>query len=776
MISAITSLSIVFSSGAFAQTLSGGSGGDGNIGIFIGGTGGTNSVSGTGGAGGGTAGQYQSGGGGGGAGVTGGSGGAGGFNQSPGGAGGGSAGASGSPGLSTFAGSGGGGGGAAGAVINTNTTNSGTISGGAGGRGGNGDAPSGAHAAAGGGGGAGGYGAIVNNTTFINNGSVVGGAGGAGGNNYYNGRDSAAGNGGSGGVGVYLSNTTTLINTGTITGGNGGAGGLNCASCTGGAAGVAGSSAPGVYVASGSTSIITNIGTITGGVGSYGIQNAGTISALNNSQANLTYTGTLPTNYNIIVNSASSFGQLSASSITGNTIFGIAPSSSLTPNTVYSNVVTGMTVSNFAGGVAPSGRFGTGAMVTPVSWVLTNGGSGTNWSLEASNDLVKSANPRVSRSSAATNTAGAIAAAAAIASNGGSNPTLANGTTLAAAAQNLTSPQVNQLINAHAEGYSSNMTIGLEQMNNLANTVMDRIHKPISNSSATSVSYQVDEGRYIWMDLAGFNGNVRDNNNLAGFGYNQYNSVIGGDILRNQTGGFGVYGGVGYSNMTNSQQVVQSFNNTTYYTGLYGGLYLPGDMKLSGAFGYVYGNSNVSRTSPNIGSFTGGAAKDSYSTNGAFAAMKLAKSFLATENLTLTPFVGASYSQQWTGGINEAGGGDFNYSISNSSAYTAITFVGGEFILPVAQYANKPLSVIGSYRFGYNWFANTASAHTITANSPIFGSFNQTGANMGPVSNTFGLGLQGSFSEAVTLRAGVMAALNTYGNQIGGAAELRVRF
>jgi hypothetical protein len=367
--SALTSLTILFSSGAFSQTLSGGSGGDGNIGIFIGGTGGTNSVSGTGGTGGGTAGQYQSGGGGGGAGVTGGSGGAGGFNQSPGGAGGGTAGASGSPGLSTFAGSGGGGGGAAGAVINTNTTNSGTISGGAGGHGGNGDAPSGAHAAAGGGGGAGGYGAIVNNTTtFINNGSVVGGAGGTGGNNYYNGRDSAAGNGGSGGIGIYLTNATVLNNTGTVSGGNGGAGGQNCASCGGGAAGVAGSSAPGVYVASGSTSTITNTGTISGGTGSYGIQNAGTISALNNSQANLTYTGILPTNYNIIVNSASSFGKLSATSVTGSTIFGINAGSSLAIGT-YNNVL--QNVGNGNGSINSSylsGTYGGNYSWSLVQW------------------------------------------------------------------------------------------------------------------------------------------------------------------------------------------------------------------------------------------------------------------------------------------------------------------------------------------------------------------------------------------------------------------------
>ena len=104
---------------------------------------------------------------------------------------------------------------------------------------------------------------------------------------------------------------------------------------------------------------ITNTGTIAGSVsGGYSIVNAGTIGTLNNSQGAgnlsgaLTYYGALPTNYNIIINGASSFGKLSATSGSGSTSFGIYAGSSILNNTKYLAVLSGVTsgqVSNTTG-------------------------------------------------------------------------------------------------------------------------------------------------------------------------------------------------------------------------------------------------------------------------------------------------------------------------------------------------------------------------------------------------------------------------------------------
>jgi len=322
----------------------------------------------------------------------------------------------------------------------------------------------------------------------------------------------------------------------------------------------------------------------------------------------------LPSNYNIKVNSPSSYGQLITTAPVGTTNFGIYQTSKLSQNTVYTNVITGVTAANFTNGAVPVGRFGTGAMVTQIPWYLTN--RGTNWDLVTQPSPtqsvdpvvpvggtsspvtptpvvpgggtstsvappVQSTNPVVPKSSSGTSVANAIANSAVIASNGGADPTLKNGTFLSTAVQTLTTPEVDTLINVHAEGYSSNMTIGLEQMKTVANTVMDRIHKPISNNSATSTSYSLDAGRYLWADVAGFNGTVKSYNGLAGFGYHSYYGVVGLDLFRNESGGLGIYAGAGNSSMTQSAQVSQTFNNNVGYVGLYGGMYLGDTVKIT---------------------------------------------------------------------------------------------------------------------------------------------------------------------------------------------------
>jgi hypothetical protein len=101
----------------------------------------------------------------------------------------------------------------------------------------------------------------------------------------------------------------------------------------------------------GTIGTITNTGTISSGTSQALYNNGGTITTLNNSQGAgnsagaLTYGGALPTNYNVIITSASNYGKLSGTSVTGSTNFGIYAGATITTR-LYTGVLEGLTTSN----------------------------------------------------------------------------------------------------------------------------------------------------------------------------------------------------------------------------------------------------------------------------------------------------------------------------------------------------------------------------------------------------------------------------------------------
>lgn len=130
----------------------------------------------------------------------------------------------------------------------------------------------------------------------------------------------------------------------------------------------------------GKIGILTNTGTIVGPFSGITVNTGALLQTFNNLQgaghANgaVTYTGELPTNYNIIINSPGTYGKLAnKDGVSGSMTFGIYSTSTVALGS-YTGVLSGLTASNLSG--ATSGNFG------GLNWVLRlASGSTTLWDL-----------------------------------------------------------------------------------------------------------------------------------------------------------------------------------------------------------------------------------------------------------------------------------------------------------------------------------------------------------------------------------------------------------
>ena len=126
---------------------------------------------------------------------------------------------------------------------------------------------------------------------------------------------------------------------------------------------------------------LSNTGTLESQTSGYAdIYNAGTIVTLNNSQGallsdTLTYSGALPTNYNIIINTTSNYGKVEFLSSSGEMNFGIHSTSTVSAGT-YSSIISGISyASRFSSTTGTSSIGG-----KTYNWTLTNPAA-TSWDL-----------------------------------------------------------------------------------------------------------------------------------------------------------------------------------------------------------------------------------------------------------------------------------------------------------------------------------------------------------------------------------------------------------
>lgn len=336
----------------------------------------------------------------------------------------------------------------------------------------------------------------------------------------------------------------------------------------------------------------------------------------------------------------------------------------------------------------------------------------------------------------------------------------------------LTHAGLQQVETLHPEAYASYVTVALEHSDQRRNMVLLNARgMGVADRKAEGFT---DDGRRFWIDTAISEGTVDSDGNLAGFGYNLGEIILGADLWSSPEGRIGAYVGYGtYSMDEHTSAIASDLSSTAFQLGAYGA-YDVDDWSLTGMAGMSWAQTDGTRTA-----ITGSGANTH---NADYSSRTIEAAVRAEYNgwqplgvFSFAPEFGLGYAHYSQDGFTEAGASSSALNIHDTSAESLIASIGLNFSGPEFGGGLIP---IGFARYEHDFLASSQKTHNINAAFASSAGASQSfvGTHRGPDSLSVGLGLRAAPSSAWDVSAGLVYTMNTYGEEFGGGIRVSWNF
>jgi len=324
----------------------------------------------------------------------------------------------------------------------------------------------------------------------------------------------------------------------------------------------------------------------------------------------------------------------------------------------------------------------------------------------------------------------------------------------------------------HPEPISSNITVQLEQADNMLNTVLsvNTLATQQNNTPDTFGSYFFGSSNAhptgVWANVNYVDGKVDGQGDLGSFDYYLSSYTFGSSFIHRDDYELGSFFGFSSQSMGEHDQANVSFDTDAYHLGLYGGVRVSKKLTMNWAFGHSWLTTESSRSS-SLGAISENAEAD-YDTQLNYLGLRASYDTSWLQNITSAMFAGLAYLRADQDAFTETNAPNLGLSIDRSIINSAIVSLGLKVSRTVGS--DDTTHTHTELRYDYDVQAERDNEHEIKAAFNFDPSNRQgfVGQNRGQHALTLALGVDHEFEENWLLSLAGAYTHSSHGYEVGG--------